>query len=292
MGVMPKGVLIENLQKILCEEIWYTTDVDYNVEHDNALRVFKDSQNRLALLLPWEITPLAIYPNTFSGGIWVSGKRAFGFKNIIYFTYKNDMYFLEEDLNGKWGTAMIDKASSERKNPVLGIHEIAPFSYSSAREALDYTKIDCNECSFTDVRNPEGSLLVHEIKGYTPALIQSLQYNEVFVFGSNLEGQHHGGAARVAHEKFGAVWGLGVGLAGNSYAIPTMHGGVDSIRPYVDQFVNLAEQLKDKTFLVTPIGCGIAGFTAEEIAPLFKKAVNLQNVRLPREFVEIILAQK
>ena len=67
---------------------------------------------------------------------------------------------------------------------------------------------------------------------YTPDRITSLKPNEIFVFGSNLLGHHMGGAARIALEKFGAIYGQGVGLQGNSYAIPTMQGGVETIKPY------------------------------------------------------------
>ena len=69
---------------------------------------------------------------------------------------------------------------------------------------------------------------------FTPERITSLRADEIFVFGSNLAGMHGGGAARVAYERFGAVWGCGVGLQGQSYAIPTMQGGVETIKPYVD----------------------------------------------------------
>lgn len=99
--------------------------------------------------------------------------------------------------------------------------------------------------------------------------ITELRPNEIFVFGSNLEGQHAGGAAYLAYKRFGAIWGQGVGLQGQSYAIPTMQGGVETIKPYVDEFIEFAEQHPSKTFLVTEIGCGIAGFTVGEIAPLF-----------------------
>lgn len=124
---------------------------------------------------------------------------------------------------------------------------------------------------------------------YTPDFITELKDNEIFVFGSNLAGAHGGGAARIAYQKFGAVWGQGVGMHGRTYAIPTMHGGVDAISPYVDDFVAFASEHKEYKFLVTKIGCGIAGFTFEEIAPLFTKALELDNVTLPREFVEIIV---
>ena len=123
---------------------------------------------------------------------------------------------------------------------------------------------------------------------FTPAWIKELKENEVFVFGSNLGGFHAGGAARVAMDKFGAVWGQGVGLQGQSYAIPTMHGGVDVIKPYVDEFIAFAREHRDLKFLVTPIGCGIAGFAVEEIAPLFADAIDDENILLPEAFVKEI----
>ena len=124
---------------------------------------------------------------------------------------------------------------------------------------------------------------------FTPDWITELKENEIFVFGSNLAGAHGGGAARIALQRFGAVWGQGVGLQGRSYAIPTMQGGVETIRPYVDEFCRFALQHKELRFLVTRIGCGIAGFTPEEIAPLFACAADLPNVVLPRDFIEVIL---
>ena len=122
----------------------------------------------------------------------------------------------------------------------------------------------------------------------TPEHITELGPDDIFVFGSNLEGHHAGGAARTAYERFGAEWGNGVGPQGQSYAIPTMQGGVDTIKPYVDDFIELASEWDQNTFYVTRIGCGIAGFTDEEIAPLFDKAYDLYNVRLPKSFVDII----
>lgn len=121
---------------------------------------------------------------------------------------------------------------------------------------------------------------------YTPDNIKSLEANGVFVFGSNLAGAHGGGAARVARERFGAVWGQGVGLQGQSYAIPTMQGGVETIKPYVDQFIAFAEAHPELKFYVTRIGCGIAGFTVAEIAPLFLEASGKPNIVLPRDFLE------
>ena len=123
---------------------------------------------------------------------------------------------------------------------------------------------------------------------YTSENITHLQPNEVFVFGSNLDGAHCGGAARAAHLYFGAIYGKGVGMQGQSYAIPTMHGGVEAIRPYVDEFIEYARQHPELTFLVTRIGCGIAGFKDEQMAPLFKDCLTLENVVLPKSFCDII----
>ncbi len=116
---------------------------------------------------------------------------------------------------------------------------------------------------------------------FTPERITHLEKNEVFVFGSNLAGAHGGGAALIAYRKFGAIWGQGVGLQGQSYGIPTMQGGVETIKPYVDEFIEFAKSRPDLTFLVTRIGCGIAGFTNEEISPLFEKAHDVENIVLP-----------
>lgn len=127
-----------------------------------------------------------------------------------------------------------------------------------------------------------------EEREFTPENISSLKKNEIFVFGSNLAGQHRGGAARIARERFGAVFGKGVGLQGQSYAIPTMQGGVKTIAPYVEGFVKFANNHPNLKFFVTRIGCGIAGFKDEEIAPLFDAAFDLPNVVLPKDFWQII----
>ena len=123
-----------------------------------------------------------------------------------------------------------------------------------------------------------------EKKRSTPEYITELQPNEIFVFGSNLKGMHAGGAAYVAYYKFGAIMGQGIGLQGKSYAIPTMQGGVETIRPYVDEFITFAKEHPELTFLVTRIGCGIAGFTDEEISPLLEKAHDVVNIVLPERW--------
>lgn len=125
-------------------------------------------------------------------------------------------------------------------------------------------------------------------KRVSPQWITTLADDEIFVFGSNLEGLHGGGAALLAYERFGAVWGQGTGLQGKSYGIPTMHGGIDVIAPYVDEFIAFAREHRGLKFLVTEIGCGIAGFTVEEMAPLFKDAIDEENIYLPQRFIKIL----
>ena len=123
---------------------------------------------------------------------------------------------------------------------------------------------------------------------FTPDYIKELKADEVFVFGSNLAGMHGGGAAYVAFRQFGAVMGCGVGLRGQSYAIPTMQGGVETIEPYVTEFIAFAKAHPELFFYVTRIGCGIAGFRDKEIAPLFADAIDVDNICLPETFVKVL----
>lgn len=102
----------------------------------------------------------------------------------------------------------------------------------------------------------------------------SPQNGEVFVFGSNLAGRHGGGAARAAYEKFGAVYGVGIGLTGNSYAIPTKDHYIETmplneIEPHVKDFIDFTKKNPNVNFFVTGIGCGLAGYSAVDIAPMF-----------------------
>ncbi|MCD8182882.1 MAG: hypothetical protein LUE99_07065 [Bacteroides sp.] len=121
--------------------------------------------------------------------------------------------------------------------------------------------------------------------------ITELKPNEIFVFGSNLEGAHGGGAALLAWRKWGAIWGQGTGLQGQTYGIPTMHGGPENIKPYVDEFIRFAQAHPDTIFLVTEIGCGIAGFKPAEIAPLFRGAADVPNIYLPQRFWDVLNAK-
>ncbi|KFF59649.1 hypothetical protein JF66_09950 [Cryobacterium sp. MLB-32] len=119
-------------------------------------------------------------------------------------------------------------------------------------------------------------------------MINRLESNEVFVFGSNATGQHVGGAAADAHANFGAVWGEGHGLHGRSYAIDTM-SGLDTLAAEVSTFLTFAQAHSELRFLVTEIGCGIGGYTPEQIAPLFTLATD--NVMLPARFLAAIAAR-
>ena len=117
----------------------------------------------------------------------------------------------------------------------------------------------------------------------TPPIVRHLEENEIFVFGSNANGYHGGGAAALAMHSFGAVWGQGEGLQGKSYAIPTMEG-LEKLKEAVDRFTDFADQHQEMRFLVTMIGCGSAGYSPKKIAPLFKGCIYLENVALPSGF--------
>ena len=129
---------------------------------------------------------------------------------------------------------------------------------------------------------------------FSPDFIESLEENEVFVFGSNLLGYHLGGASKMARVNFGAIWGQAEGPQGQCYAIPTdvRSEPVDSVpshmKLHIDRFIAYAKNHEELTFLVTKVGCGNAGFDEEFMAPFFKEALNMKNVRLPREFVNIL----
>lgn len=121
----------------------------------------------------------------------------------------------------------------------------------------------------------------------TPDYIQMLGENEIFVFGSNVRGYHGGGAAAFAMRRFGAVWGQGEGLQGQSYAIPTMEG-MESMKAAIGRFVKYAKEHTELRFLVTRVACGIAGYSAKEIAPMFKECIRLENVTLPFDFWRVL----
>lgn len=124
-------------------------------------------------------------------------------------------------------------------------------------------------------------------KRVTPADINVLRKNEIFVFGSNLIGYHHNGAARTA-VKWGASQGKETGLYGNTYAIPTTFPSVGKIAPYVSEFIRFAENHPEYIFYVTEIGCGHAGHEVKDIAMLFRDAMDIENIYLPASFWEVL----
>ena len=116
--------------------------------------------------------------------------------------------------------------------------------------------------------------------------ITKLDTNEIFVFGSNGNGFHGGGAAAAAMEKFGAKWGQAEGLQGQSYAINTMDGE-EEMSAQIERFLQFAEKHQELKFYVTEIGCGIAGYRPEQVAPKFRRLIGRENIVLPESFVEV-----
>ena len=129
---------------------------------------------------------------------------------------------------------------------------------------------------------------------YTPEFVESLKDGQVFVFGSNLIGYHSGGASLVAMQRFGAVWGQAEGPQGQCYAIPVDIRGeaVENVSAYmkrhIDKFLSYAKAHPELSFLVIRVGCGNAGFDEEFVAPFFKEVMQMDNVSLPKSFVEIL----
>lgn len=115
--------------------------------------------------------------------------------------------------------------------------------------------------------------------------IIGLDDNEIFVFGSNGYGEHNGGAAALAVDKFGAIMGQAEGLQGKCYAIDTMDGK-EEMQAEIKRFLEFAKNHRNLRFLVTEIGCGIAGYMPEQVAGYFRG--HTDNVILPESFSEIL----
>lgn len=200
-----------------------------------------------------------------------------------------------------WSFAYMGSAHNVKEvTDLLAIDNVMEFSHdnlgasntwereSSSRRAY-YSKMDMMFQNFSDMTDEE---MVAQKRRYakeyyeprvTPDNITELKANEIFVFGSNAHGMHKGGAAALAMKKFGAVWGQGEGAQGRCYAIPTMEG-LDSMAEAIDRFTAYAGKHPEQRFLVTRVGCGIAGYTAAQVAPLFKACITLENVSLPSDF--------
>ena len=135
------------------------------------------------------------------------------------------------------------------------------------------------------------------MKNKTPNKISKLKDNEIFVFGSNMNGLHSGGAAKLAKDKFKAEQGIAEGLTGNAYAFPTLDSEMKKqsfteIEKSADKLLEVVAENQDKHFLITEVGCGIAGFNPEEMAPHFRNFIEIENVSLPEKFIEVINRSK
>ena len=156
----------------------------------------------------------------------------------------------------------------------------------------NYGKKKILKCNFAKEKvkdmKQKGKLL------FTPELVEELRKGQVFVFGSNLIGYHSGGASLMAMQRFGAVWGQSEGPQGRCYAIPVDIRGeaIDNVSDYmkrhIDKFLDYAKVNHEQLFLVPRIGCGAAGFDDEFMAPFFKGALKMENVSLPKTFVDIL----
>jgi len=134
---------------------------------------------------------------------------------------------------------------------------------------------------------------------YSPDYITELKEDEIFTFGSNIQSRHGAGAAKLAVDKFGAIYGQAEGLQGQSYAIITTDLSksyrpsvdIQVVKDSIDKFIEFAINQPHLTFLVTEIGCGLAGFTVEQVAPMFKRVLLecISNIRLPKQFVRHII---
>jgi hypothetical protein len=192
---------------------------------------------------------------------------------------KQTMYFEDtaEGMNEAW--------EKERKSKSRFFHRLDAMRFnvagmSAAEKKMAYAAMNSSSKNYEEI-----SEYSHR---FTPNHIDSLKPNQIFVFGSNSAGAHYGGAARTAVEKFGAIMGQGEGLQGQSCAIPTMEG-LSETRAAVQRFIQFADCHPEMKFLVTRIGCGIAGYSPRDIAPMFVDAIYLNNIYLPEDFWKEII---
>lgn len=126
----------------------------------------------------------------------------------------------------------------------------------------------------------------------TPDVFSELKENEVFVFGSKPDGNHKSGAAKIAFEKFGAQQGMGEGFSGQSYAIPVHKHHTHKMDKSVKSFIGYAKTHSDKTFFVLPVGCGSAGINIRVVSEMFSKAMDYDNIYLPRPFINSLISNR
>lgn len=205
----------------------------------------------------------------------------------------------------EWGVIRV--IDSFARDDVWGIYDnsnlqhtvVVPFIYKTREEAIralhtrdyheEYGWEKLFEYTTTVDADVEETDYKYIRKWCTPNKVTSLKPDQIFVYGSNLEGNNGGGAARDAQDLFGAKHGIGVGRNGRCYAIPTMDGSVEAIKLYVDDFIKYASEHKELEFLLTPIGCGIAGYTPNQIAPLFKEGLKYGNIVFPKSFIDVLI---
>ena len=121
-----------------------------------------------------------------------------------------------------------------------------------------------------------------------PDMVRSLEENEVFVFGSNIRGSHHGGAAKFALIHFGAIKGQSEGIQGQSYAIPTDGNTFEELKEAVGRFTDYVVMHPQNKFMLCAVGCGAACYSTDKIAPLFSQAYSFGNVYVPRSFLQYV----
>ncbi len=183
------------------------------------------------------------------------------------------------EIHGMWGQApdISYKLMKARLTPCFRQEDKFYIVLSMIEKEFEWHKIFDSTEAYPEPKN--------ELRRITPNKIEELEPDQIFVFNSNKAGKHCGGAARCAHKHFSAEWGVGEGLTGQCYAIPTMEGE-KSFHEAVETFTWFARQHPDLMFFVTAVGCGIAGYTAEQVAPWFAEAAQLENVYLPLSFLE------
>lgn len=225
-----------------------------------------------------------------------------GLENASHWYTAEHIKKLVDDLSAKgWVFTYIGaNQDSEQTASGLGIHSAMDFEASEVGTGMMFDKMRSSRRAY--YKKVRHSKLTGEMFDFsddffsekasrnrvTPEYIEELKEGQIFVFGSNVAGHHDGGAAYLAASRFGAVDGQGCGLQGNSYAIPTMNVSIAAIARSVDNFIWFADRHPEYTFLVTRIGCGAAGYTDEQIAPLFARAYSLENVCLPASFWKVL----
>jgi len=178
----------------------------------------------------------------------------------------------------------------ESKRLIKSIEEICALTNNWA---ADISLVDFIDKATAQAKSSAQEVSIAYNREYAPEKIKApLADHQVFVFNQKMRGNSAFRTAKAAVRDFGAARWVGEGLTGQAYAIPTDLGRLEDIQKHVDTFVNFAKANPQLEFLVTKIACGGAGRTIEEIAPMFKNAINVENILLPKEFVDEIAEYK